>query len=149
MTYARSEKPTGGAPVADVLVDTSVWVDFFRRSAQSPWRPRLVDLLERGAVAIVDPVVAELLYGARSEREQTVIRQLGESVRRPPLGLEVWLAAGKLGHQWRARGVTLALVDCVLAAVAHRESLALWTLDEEFAPLFAAGTIARFDPAGP
>lgn len=135
--------------MADVLVDTSVWVDFFRRSARSPWRPRLVELLEQGAVVIVDPVVAELLYGARSEREQTVIRQLAESVRRPELDLEVWLAAGGLGHEWRARGVTLALVDCLLAAVALRESIALWTLDDDFAPLFAAGTIARFEPAEP
>lgn len=140
---------TGGGPVREVLVDTSVWIDFFRRSANSPWRTRLVELLERSAVVVVDPIFAELLYGARSERERIVIRQLSESVRRPNLDLDIWRAAGALGNQYRAQGVTLALVDCLIAAVAQRDSLELWTLDEDFAPLVNAGVLTRFTPERP
>lgn len=135
--------------MGSVLVDTSVWVDFFRRSAKSPWRGALVDLLERGAVVIVDPIVAELLYGARSERERSVVRMLADSVPRPALGLEVWIAAGDVGREWRARGVTLSLADTLLVAVAAREGVPLWTLDDDFHPLFAAGVLGRYSPGGP
>lgn len=146
---APSAPQTVGAPVREVLVDTSVWVDFFRRTSNSPWRARLIDLLEREAVVVVDPVFAELLYGARSERERTVIRQLSESVRRPALDLDIWRAAGALGSHYRGQGVTLALVDCLLAAVAQRDALDLWTLDEDFAPLVTAGVLTRFTPEPP
>ncbi len=146
---ARSAPQTVGARVREVLVDTSVWVDFFRRSANSPWRTRLVDLLEKEAVVVVDPIFAELLYGAHSERERTVIRLLSESVRRPGLDLDIWRAAGALGNHYRAQGVTLALVDCLIAAVARRDSLELWTLDEDFAPLVTDGVLTRFAPEQP
>ena len=97
--------------MADVLVDTSVWVSYFRRGPPPGWRPALIDLLERDAVVLVDPIVAELLYGARGERERGAVLDLGRGVRRATLDLDLWIASGDLGQAWRARGRTLSLVD--------------------------------------
>lgn len=79
----------------------------------------MVDLLERDAASIIDPVVAELLYGARSERERSVILDLARGLRRPALQLETWVACGTLGRTWRQRGRTLSVIDGLLAAVAQ------------------------------
>lgn len=130
--------------MAEVLVDTSVWVAFFRRDAAPPWRPALLDLLERDAVVLVDPIVAELLYGTRGERERAVVLDLARGVRQASIDLDLWVATGDLGRTWRARGRTLSIVDCLIAAAALRDGLALWTLDEDFAPLFNDGALRRF-----
>jgi predicted nucleic acid-binding protein len=130
--------------MVDVLIDTSVWVAFFRRGSAPTWRPVLVDLVERDAIVIVEPIVAELLHGARSERERTVLLDLARGSRRARLDLDTWIACGELGRAWRARGRTLSIVDCLIAAVAIRDDLPLWTLDEDFEPLAQEGALRRF-----
>lgn len=129
---------------SSVLVDTSVWVAFLRRGPVPPWRPVLATLLERDLAVIVDPVVAELHYGARGETELAVLRDLGASVRRAEIGFDDWVAAGALGREWRAMGRTLSLVDCLLGAICARDDLPLWTLDDEFDVMVEAGTLERF-----
>lgn len=65
----------------DVLVDTTVWVGFFRRGPVPPWRAALVDLLERDAVVLIDAIVAELLHGFRAEQERAAVLDLGGGTR--------------------------------------------------------------------
>lgn len=130
--------------MSGVLVDTSVWVAFLRVGPAPTWRDALVELLDRDQAVVLDPVVAELLVGARGERERATILALAQGVRRVSLDQASWVAAGDLGRLWRSRGRTLALVDCLLAAVAARDGLALWSLDRDFAPLFEAGDVTGF-----
>ena len=132
--------------MADILVDTSVWIDFFRRSARPAWRPLLSGLIERDTVVLIDPIIAELLYGVRGDRERAVILDLARGVRRATLDLDTWIACGDLGQAWRAKGRTLSIVDCLIAVVAIREGLLLWTLDEDFEPLVREGSLRRFSP---
>ena len=123
-----------------VLVDTSVWIDFLC-VGPSPHRQEVARLLRQGEAAYVDPIVAELVYGARGERERSVILDLAVTARRFPLGSAAWLAAGDLGRRWRARGRTLSLVDRLLVAVCREHNVPLWTLDADFQPLATAGEL--------
>lgn len=132
--------------MADVLVDTTIWIQFFRRRSSPPWRAALIDLLERDRVVLVDPIVAELLYGVRTEAERQVILDLATGTRAAPVDQETWIASGDLGRAWRSRGRTLPLVDCVIATVAARDGLALWTEDDDFGPLVDDGGLVRFSP---
>lgn len=130
----------------DVLVDTSVWISFFRRASVPAWRPILVDLLDRDSVVLIDPIIAELLYGVRTEQERAVVLDLAMGTRTARVDRDTWTASGDLGRLWRSRGRTLSLIDCVIAAVAMRERCALWTLDEDFEPLASDGSLLRFAP---
>lgn len=132
--------------MADVLVDTTIWVPFFRRGPPPRWRPALVDLLERDQVVIVDPIIAELLYGTRTAAERGVIVDLAQGTRSAHVDHGTWVATGDLGRAWRARGRTLSLVDCLLATVAARDGLKLWTEDRDFDPMFESGDLVRFTP---
>jgi len=127
-----------------VLVDTSVWIAFWRRGSDPGWRAVLEELIEGERVAIVPPIVAELLYGARGERERLVIRDLARGAEVLDCTLDAWLSAGEVGRRWRERGRILSPVDCLLAAVCEQHALALWTLDADFEPLFERGEIRRF-----
>ena len=95
---------------------------------------------------VVDPVISELLVGARGARERSVILGIAEGAQRAPIDLATWVAAGDLGRVWRERGRTLGVVDCLLATVAVREGVALWSLDRDFAPLFETGEVPAFQP---
>ena len=126
-----------------VLIDTSVWIEFFR-NPRSELRSPMSHLMETGRVAIVDPIVTELLYGARGRRERDVILDLANGAERLELSGATWIAAGDLGKAWRSRGRTLSVVDCLLAAACREHSTPLWTLDRDFAVLAEEGEIELF-----
>lgn len=130
--------------MADVLVDTSVWIEYLRRSSRPSWRHVLEDLIEEDSAVLIGPTIAEILVGARGERELRVIDDLARSVRRAETDIQTWIEAGQIGRQWREKGKTLSITDCVLAAVARRDALPLWTLDDDFEPLVAQGFLRRF-----
>ncbi len=126
-----------------VLVDTSVWIDFFR-SVDRTWKGELKKLLISGQVAIIAPLVAELLYGAKGDKERSRILDLSASVEIFSTELSQWIEAGKLGRSLRKQGYTLSIIDCLLAAVAQQQGASLWTLDDDFAPLFRQGLVEQF-----
>lgn len=129
-----------------ILVDTSVWIAFLRKGSNSSWKATLARAIADDEVVTVEPILAELLYGVRSERERQVVLDIASAVRSIPLARAHWIAAGDLGRRWRGKGRTLSLVDALLAAAAAAEGLALWTLDGDFEPLFEAAEVRRFQP---
>jgi predicted nucleic acid-binding protein len=131
-----------------VLVDTTVFVDFFRGRDQA-LRTALSGLLDDGGVAVVQPVIAELLYGVRRPSDHSAILDIAHGAAVLGEDMEAWIAAGEFGARWRARGHTLSIVDCLLAAVSVRERVPLWTLDRDFEPVFVAGEVAAFRPPSP
>lgn len=130
----------------DVLVDSTVWVEFFRRGHAPPWRQALVALIERDALVVIDVIIAELLYGVRTTQERAAVLDLAGGTRSALVDRDTWIQSGDLGRLWRSRGRTLSLVDCMIATVAMRDGYALWTLDEDFAPLTSEGGLVRFVP---
>ena len=103
-------------------------------------------LLDLDQAVVVEPVIAELLVGARGAHERDTIMALAGGAQIAPMDFKTWVAAGDFGRKWQARGRTLALVDCLLAAVAGRDGLKLWSLDKDFEPVFAAKEAEAFAP---
>ena len=118
----------------EVLVDTSIWIEFFRG------RDRLLcDRVERLIVeerACCNGVVlGELLYGARGPREADEALGALLAVHVYADTPQVFVEAGHLGSELRGAGVTVPLTDCVIAAQARREDLAVYTADQHLAIL--------------
>jgi predicted nucleic acid-binding protein len=84
-----------------------------------------------GLLAVTEPVVMEVLAGARSGRREAELRRL--LGRFTLLGVETvadFEGAARIYRRCRATGVTpRGLVDCLIAAVAHRRDAALLTSD--------------------
>ena len=114
-----------------VLVDTSVWIEFFDRNNPSV-RGDLETLLRQGEVATAGMVLAELRRGCRSASQ---VRGLLENME-PLVYLETdrfsWLRAGELAAECSARGFQVGLPDCLLAALAMREGAFIFSLDRDF-----------------
>jgi predicted nucleic acid-binding protein len=116
-----------------ILADTSAWVEYDRATG-SPVDRRLTDLIgSDGPVAVTEPVIMEVLAGARSEEREAQLRRL--MLRFDLLGVEPaadFEAAARIYRRCRRAGVTpRGLVDCLIAAVALREHATLLAADAD------------------
>ncbi|HEU4935464.1 MAG TPA: PIN domain-containing protein [Vicinamibacterales bacterium] len=122
-----------------VLVDTSVWIEVFRKSA----RVDLESLVDFDDVVTCLPVIQEVLQGFDSEsafmraRESMLALPIVES----PLRVDVYFQSVDLYRSGRRAGFTIrSSVDCVIAACAIRHQLEVLHHDRDF------DSIARISP---
>ena len=125
--------PRPGSTV--LVVDSSVWVDFFN-DADNPAADLLEQLLDHGEVRLVVPdlVLFEVLRGFRHEREYRQARLLMETLSIEAAGgSEVALAAAQHYRSLRAQGVTVrSPIDVLLAAFCIENDYALLHRDRDF-----------------
>jgi len=120
-----------------VLVDTSAWIDFFRRRDGNAG-DTVAGLVQRDQAVLAGPVMAELLRGVRGSKEAAQLKTLLGALPYVEVQRSDWEAAGKSLRELRSLGLTLALTDAVIAAVASRCSLPVLTLDKDFEHLSVA-----------
>lgn len=111
-----------------ILPDTSIWIEFFKLHGEI--HPLLKKEIELQSVIAVECVFGELLQGAKSSHERTLLREYWENLpKKDESGL--WLEAGLLSSQekWFAKGV--GLIDAFLTAFAKKYRLQIWTLDKK------------------
>jgi predicted nucleic acid-binding protein len=114
-----------------ILADTSAWVEYDRATG-SPAHRRLARLIEAdGPVAVTEPVVMEVLAGARNEQREADLRRL--LGRFDLLGFDAvtdFDGAARIYRRCRTVGVTpRGLLDCMIAAVAARAGASLLAHD--------------------
>lgn len=114
-----------------VLIDTSAWIEFLRDTGS--FTCQTVDTLLGDQLASTDPVVMEVLAGARDESQLGDLRALLNRTQVIRCGADDYLAAAALYRQCRQRGVTIRrLIDCLIAAVAIRAHIPLLQADRDF-----------------
>lgn len=114
-----------------VLVDTSIWVEFFRKPSRLDL-PSVVDLDE---VVTCLPVLQEVLQGFREARAFSVARDamLALPIVDAPLPRERFEEAVDLYRRARAAGLTVrSSTDCLIAASALRHGLSVLHRDRDF-----------------
>jgi tRNA(fMet)-specific endonuclease VapC len=114
--------------VSGVVVDTSVWIDFL---AGTP-TPELEDALSHSAVVLAPIVVAELISGARRQRDRAAIGDLLRELRLHPTDLDHWVRVGELRRRLRAHGLSVSTPDAHVAQCALDLDGVLLTRDSIF-----------------
>jgi predicted nucleic acid-binding protein len=116
-----------------VLVDSSVWIDFFN-GAPTPECDTLDALLGRELVLIGDLILTEVLQGFRNEADYRRARALLAPVGCRRLGgRTVALAAADNYRYLRARGVTVRkTIDVIIASYCILQGLELLHADRDF-----------------
>ena len=116
-----------------ILVDTSAWVEFDRAtgSAVDVYLTSLI--AETNEIAVTEPVIMEVLAGARDDRRERDLRYLMLSFELARFDPVVdFDASAWIYRRCRRAGVTpRGLIDCMVAAVAARADLSLLTLDAD------------------
>lgn len=115
-----------------ILADTSAWVEYDRATASSV-DLRLTGLIEAdGPIAVTQPIIMEVLAGARSDRESDMRRLL---LRFELLSFDIvadFDGAVRIYRRCRSAGVTpRGMIDCMIASVAWRHRAAVLALDAD------------------
>lgn len=117
--------------MADVLVDTCVWIDFLR-GARSEWAGELRRLLGAARVVVCGMVVLELLQGIRTQRDRETFRQTVSGLSYVEVTIRTWTQSGWLGSELNRKGRAIPSSDLVVATLAIEHGLALATFDTHF-----------------
>jgi len=114
--------------LARVLVDTSVWIEFFRKN--EPYFSIVTRLIDDEQVCCCGIILGELMQGAKSDRELATLDDFPRVFSFIPETPKLWAAAGRLAFQLRRKGLTIGLSDCYIAAASVSAQVA--TLDSHF-----------------
>ncbi len=118
-----------------ILVDSSVWIDYFRGSA-TPQANRLDALLGAEPLAIGDVVLAEVLQGFTSDRDFNNALRLLMTVSVIDIGgRDIAVQAARNFRTLRARGVTVRkTIDTLIATRCIESGFSLLYSDRDFDP---------------
>lgn len=116
-----------------ILADTSAWVEYDRATDSRADR-RLAELIATdGPLMVTEPVLMEVLDGARSDARMADLRRLLLRFELAPFdAVSDFDAAARIYRRCRHAGVTpRGMVDCMIVAVAYRRGAALlsWDVD--------------------
>jgi predicted nucleic acid-binding protein len=118
-----------------VIVDTTVWIDYFR-AISNPETEWLDDELGRRRLGLTDVILCEVLQGVRDERTAVdVERQLRKLQVFQFGGVELESDAARNYRLLRTRGRTVRkTIDCLIATFCIREQHPLLHRDRDFDP---------------
>jgi len=121
-----------------ILVDTSVWIDFFN-GTRSRQTDLLDDLLGSEILLTGDLILTEVLQGFRSDSDfRRATAALNRLEFRPMLGREIALASAMNYRALRARGVTVRkTIDMIIATFCLENGHELLHADRDFDPIAA------------
>jgi len=117
-----------------ILVETSAWVEFDRATG-SPVDVRLTELIANESdLASTEPVMMEVLAGAKDDRSSQQLRRLLTSFGWIPAEVTTdFEGAARIYRLCRAAGVTpRGLLDCMISSIALRAGATLLTSDRDF-----------------
>jgi predicted nucleic acid-binding protein len=118
-----------------IIVDSSVWIDYFR-GASTRESDKLDSLLGAEQVAIGDLILAEVLQGFSIERDFNQARSLLTSLEVISLvGQDIAIKAAKNFRTLRAAGFTVRkTIDTIIATRCIEDNYALLFSDGDFDP---------------
>jgi predicted nucleic acid-binding protein len=133
-----------------IVVDTSVWIDYFRNAPT--WQVAHFDRLLAAdeAIGLTDLVFTEVLLGLRDERTVRTIEDLLLAHDVLHLrDLDDHRRAANLYRSCRQKGVTIrSTIDCLIASVCIREEAPLLHADVDFDRLARHSALLTVPPPG-
>jgi predicted nucleic acid-binding protein len=121
-----------------VLVDTSVWIDFFQNN-DSFYAITLEGLIKDNNRAVICGVVLqEVLQGIKDHTSYEITKERLLKLPFLDTNKETYIYASSLYRSLRRKGVTIPSIDSTLGSLAVLHRIPLFTKDEHFK------TIARY-----
>jgi predicted nucleic acid-binding protein len=114
-----------------ILVDTSVWIDFFSRSpgrAGSELR-RMIDEVE--PLALTGVIVLEILQGLTRDAHR-IENFLSQWEMIEPNGFSTYREAAAISRLARSKGISATSIDSLIASIALEHQASLFSLDKDF-----------------
>ena len=119
-----------------ILVDTSVWIDFFAGRDL----PQVVTLeqfiLDNQDLALCGIILTEILQGIADDTTHRRVRRYLDPLIMLPMPETVFVRAADIYRKLRKQGITIRKTnDCIIAATALEHHCQLLHNDKDFAPM--------------
>lgn len=124
-----------------ILADTSIWIEYLRD--RQDIAAMMDDRMMLRQVVGLEVIFGELLQGARSKQESTMILEYWKNL--PHVEEEgLWIEAGFLAARERLFAKGVGLIDACLMVCTRKNRLKLWTLDKKLKSVLSPSEI--YDP---
>jgi len=110
-----------------IFVDTNVIIDFWRNPTKEG-----IELFQRNEIATSGIVLAELLHGARSEKEIQKIMHALSDFSFYEIKHDDWYEIGMMLNKLRKEGLKIPFQDVMLAYIVISNNFLFWTKDKHF-----------------
>jgi len=128
-----------------ILVDTSVWIDYFRGS-DGRLTTHLQALLEDDRVALAAPVKIEILSGS-SARDRVALQRVLQALPLLIPAQSTWERMEGWTEKAVAKGERFGVGDLLIAGLAADSDVPVWSRDEDFKRMQKLGFIRLHIPA--
>ena len=113
-----------------VLIDTSVWIEFFRK--REPYYRKVLKLIDNNQACCIGLILAELIQGAKSNKAIEIVKDFIHVFDFLKESVQMWEKSGELSYRVRKAGKKAGLSDCYIAIAAKMNNAAIFTLDSHF-----------------
>ena len=110
-----------------VLADTNIFIDFWNSPTDE-----LIKCFEKEDIVIYGVVRAELLHGAISDSDFKNITKLLNVFVEKSFDVEDWQLLGSNLYKLRRKGLTVPFSDAIIATLAIKYDIPVWTGDKHF-----------------
>ena len=124
------------------IVDTTVWIDFFRGTDTPEVRElqRLINASED--VCVCGVILTEVLQGIREDKDHAAAADAFDAFLFLPMTQRTFVRAADLYRTLRRRGSTIRnAVDCMIASVAIEHDIPLLHNDQDFDAIASLGDL--------
>ena len=129
-----------------ILIDSSCWVEAYRRGGEPSIQRAVATALEEGPVAVCGMVWVEVLGFVRDGRERRIIETDLGGLRWLDSPRGVFDDAASLGRELRSAGMTVPATDLLIASTAMAAGATLLHADRHFETVAAATTLRQINP---
>ena len=112
-----------------ILIDTSVWIEYFR--GNSEYFGEVQSMLDLGMITTVEPVFAELLYGARGKKDNLMLNSYWKVLPKIDFGANSLLEAADFANKRNFQQLGIGLMDALIIYSTISGGHLLWTLDKK------------------
>jgi len=119
-----------------ILVDTSVWIDFF--SGRNPPHVTTLEqfIQESDDLALCGIIMTEILQGIADDKSHRHVQRYLDPLIMLPMPQSVFIKAADIYRKLRKKGITIRKTnDCIIAATALEHRCQLLHNDKDFTPI--------------
>lgn len=122
------------------MIETSLWVDYFRAKTPRDVRQQIHAWVQRGDLALCEPILCELLRAASSS-QRALMRQHLNTIPVLPTPATLWTDAIQLGQVCEDSGTRTGALDLLIATVCIHHDAELITFDKQFGAMAKASKL--------
>ncbi|MBW2039885.1 MAG: PIN domain-containing protein [Deltaproteobacteria bacterium] len=115
-----------------VIIDTSAWIESFRPGGDQELKQMVKELILRNAVLLPGIIKSEVLRGAKSEGEFSMLKDLLSGLIYLPVEEDFGERVARFSFELFRKGLSVPLIDTYIALLAIEEDVPLLCRDKHF-----------------